>query len=106
MTARMIARGLMTYVAPRFLYRRQTKTLSARYCYAVFMRHLVKVHAASGRAPLGNVAELGPGGSLGTGLAAMIAGAQRYFAVDVGRDSEREGNLRAFDGLVELFRNR
>src|SRR5687767_97680 len=106
MTARMIARGLLTFVAPRFLYRRQTKTLSARYCYAVFMRHLVKVHAASGRVPLGHVAELGPGGSLGTGLAAMIAGAERYFAMDVGRDSQRKGNLRVFDELVELFRRR
>jgi hypothetical protein len=107
MTATMIAKGLLTFVVPKSLYNtRPTETVSARYCYAVFMRHLIKVHAATGRAPLGNVAELGPGGSLGTGLAAMIAGARRYFAVDARRHSQRESNLKVFDELIELFRSR
>jgi hypothetical protein len=82
------------------------ETASARYCYAVFMRHLVRIHSVTGRDPLGRIAELGPGGSLGTGLAAMIAGARRYFAFDVQRHSDRDSNIRVFDELVELFRQR
>src|SRR5262249_36289260 len=72
----------------------------------VFMRHLVKVHAATGRVPLGRVAELGPGGSLGTGLAAMLAGARQYFAFDAEAHSDRESNLQVLDELVDLFRRR
>jgi len=107
MTIAMVARGLLTYVVPRALYNtRPAETASARYCYAVFMRHLVKVHAACGRAPLGHVAEFGPGGSLGTGLAAVIAGARCYDAVDVRRHSDRDSNLAVFDELVDLFARR
>jgi hypothetical protein len=105
--ARLIIYGLMTFLRPpsRYYYR-PVETASARYCYSVFMRHLVKVHAATGHAPLGRIAELGPGGSLGTGLAAMIAGARQYFALDAEPHSDRDGNLRVFDELVELFRAR
>jgi len=59
-----------------------------------------------GRAPLGVLAELGPGDSLGIGLAALIAGAERYFAFDVRPFSNPAYNLRIFDELVELFRAR
>ncbi|MBV8755449.1 MAG: hypothetical protein JO328_21555 [Hyphomicrobiales bacterium] len=105
--ARLIIYGLMTFLRPpsRYYYR-PLETASARYCYSVFMRHLVKLHAATGRVPLGRIAELGPGGSLGTGLAAMIAGARQYFALDAEVHSNRDGNLRVFDELVELFRAR
>jgi SAM-dependent methyltransferase len=102
--ARLIVHGLLTFVRPpsRYTYR-PVETISARYCYSVFLRHLVKVHAATGRIPLGRIAELGPGGSLGTGLAAMIAGARHYFALDAQAHSEDEASLRVFDELVELF---
>jgi hypothetical protein len=105
--ARLVIYGLMTFLRPaaRYYYR-PVETASPRYCYSVFMRHLVKVHAATGHAPLGRIAELGPGGSLGTGLAAMIAGARQYFALDVEPHSNTGGNLRVFDELVELFRAR
>lgn len=104
---RAIIYGLLTFLRPpsRF-YCRPIETASARYCYSVFMRHLVKVHAATGRAPLGRMAELGPGGSLGTGLAAMLAGAQQYSAFDAEAHSDRDSNLRVFDELVDLFRRR
>ena len=105
--ARPIIHGLLTFLRPPSRYNcRPIETASARYCYSVFMRHLVKVQAATGRIPLGRIAELGPGGSLGTGLAAMIAGAGHYFALDAQAHSDDEANLRVFDELVELFRAR
>jgi SAM-dependent methyltransferase len=52
------------------------------------------------------VAELGPGNSLGTGLAALISGASRYYAFDVMTYSPNDENLRIFDELVELFQCR
>jgi hypothetical protein len=53
-----------------------------------------------------SVGELGPGDSLGAGLAAMLSGADRYFALDVVRFANVERNLKIFDELVELFRRR
>jgi SAM-dependent methyltransferase len=53
--------------------------------------------------PPGVVAELGPGDSLGTGIAALISGCSAYHAFDAARHANTEGNLRVFDELVPLF---
>ena len=50
--------------------------------------------------------EFGPGGSLGTGLAALIAGGAEYSALDVVKSADTAGNLVVFDELVELFQAR
>ncbi|MEC4686588.1 MAG: methyltransferase domain-containing protein [Nitrospirota bacterium] len=52
------------------------------------------------------VAELGPGDSLGIGLAALISGCDKYFAFDIVEYANTERNLKIFDGLVTLFKNR
>jgi hypothetical protein len=52
------------------------------------------------------VGELGPGDSLGTGLAALISGVNTYFAFDVVRFANTQRNLEIFDELIELFRQR
>jgi hypothetical protein len=52
------------------------------------------------------VAELGPGNSMGTGLAALIAGASQYYALDLIDHSNTDANLRIFDELIELFKGR
>jgi len=51
------------------------------------------------------VAELGPGNSLGVGLAALISGTEYYFAFDVVERAIPERNLNVFEELVTLFRN-
>jgi hypothetical protein len=52
------------------------------------------------------VAELGPGSSLGTGFAALIAGAQKYYALDLIDHSQVDTNVKVFDDLVALFRRK
>jgi hypothetical protein len=52
------------------------------------------------------VAELGPGDSLGIGLAALISGCDKYLAFDVVEHANTERNIKIFDELVTLFRNR
>lgn len=78
----------------------------ARYCYSVFLRHLVM--AKQNRLPIlpETVAELGPGESIGSGLVALLSGAERYFAFDVIEHANLERNLEIFDELVELFKRR
>jgi SAM-dependent methyltransferase len=82
-------------------------TGSARYCYAVWFRHLLLARAAGAiRGVPRVVAELGPGDSIGIGLAALLSGAERYFALDVVKYSNLRGNLAVLDELIELFRAR
>jgi SAM-dependent methyltransferase len=52
------------------------------------------------------VAELGPGDSLGTGLAALLCGAERYYGLDIVHHGDLARNLVILDELAELFRAR
>jgi hypothetical protein len=49
------------------------------------------------------MAELGPGDTLGIGLAAVLSGYDEYFALDAKAHADVEGNLRVFRDLVGLF---
>lgn len=99
--------------ADRFLIRRcglaspnpSGMASSARYCYAAWLTHLI--HARESLfAPPQVVVEIGPGSSLGVGLAALLSGASRYYGLDVVEHATTENNLRVFDDLVPLFNRR
>ena len=81
-------------------------TQSARYCYAVWMRHIL--HAwQNGMTTLPlNIIELGPGRSLGVGITALISGAEQYYGLDSIKFCNVEDNLKIFDDLVVLIRQR
>jgi SAM-dependent methyltransferase len=106
-----LARGMATFL-PGFteLHRRLTRTGgtdSARYCYSVWLRHLIRSHDSGlcDRHPR-SVAELGPGDSIGIGLAALLGGADRYYGLDALPLANIQRNLGVFEQLVELFRTR
>ncbi len=107
MRIRPILRGLKSYLP--FFSATPTGTggtISARYCYGVWLRHQV-VLDENGLDPHPRVvAELGPGDSLGIGLAALLSGVQRYIALDVVAHAAPERNLAVFDELAVLFRDR
>jgi hypothetical protein len=79
---------------------------SARYCYSVWLRHLIQVHENGMLSLPEKIAELGPGDSLGIGLSALISGSERYFAFDIIKYTNSEVNLKIFDELVILFKNK
>lgn len=81
-------------------------TDSARYCYSVWLRHLVRTRSYRASLLDGVVVELGPGDSLGIGLAALLSGAYRYIAVDVVQHADVAHNLKVFAELVRLFAER
>jgi SAM-dependent methyltransferase len=99
--------GLATYI-PGYDYARPTGgTGSARYCYSVWLRHLILGRARRLYSGVPVVAaELGPGDSLGIGLAALLSGVQRYRALDIVRYSDLARNLDIFEELVSLFDQR
>lgn len=79
---------------------------SARYCYAAWLHHLLSAHEHGLSIPPGVVAELGPGNSLGTGLAALLSGAQKYYALDSVELLDKRKTLALFDDMLFLFKNR
>ncbi|MGH8298541.1 MAG: methyltransferase domain-containing protein [Steroidobacteraceae bacterium] len=115
-SARRVAFNLVTFIpgvgslAPvqaRLRKRVSAKaTSSARYCYAVWMRHLGKAAEHGLNADPRVVAELGPGASLGVGLAALLCGAERYYAFDVVCHAAAAQNRPVFEGLVRLLEAR
>src|SRR5687767_9884078 len=81
---RALLKGAATYlpIVRQYACRGSGGTTSARYCYSVWLRHLVKAHESGLNSNPGNVAELGPGDSLGVGIAALLSGADHYYALD------------------------
>jgi len=105
---RALAAGLASFLpGVRALTNRASGgTGSTRYCYSVWLRHLVRAHAAGLPTDPRCVAELGPGDSLGIVLAALLSGADRCMALDVKAHADAATNLRVFEELVALFLSR
>ena len=105
---RPVLLGCATYIpgASKWLQRGTGGSDSARYCYSVWLRHVVMARDAGVWNSPRYVAELGPGDSLGIGLAALLTGAERYHAFDVIDYTDLSRNLSIFDELVELIGSR
>ncbi|MEN5094209.1 methyltransferase domain-containing protein [Pseudomonas protegens] len=81
-------------------------TVSAEYCYSVYLRHMVIADQHGLATSPKTIVELGPGDSLGIGLMGMLTGAEQYYALDAVRHAKREENIRVFDELVKLLKSR
>ena len=101
---KLIYVGLRTFLLPP--PKGTGGTVSARYCYSIYLRHLAM--AARNGLPTAPrvVAEIGPGDSLGIGLTSLLLGADKYYAFDVMEHASVERNIAVFDELVELVRAR
>jgi hypothetical protein len=109
-TPRTLASGLASYLpgAPAFLASSMKTggTSNARYCYSVWLRHLVMAHRHGLTRLPHTVAELGPGASLGIGLAALLSGVERYYSLDTYAHCDPANNLKVFEELLCLFLER
>lgn len=81
-------------------------TITPRYCYAVWMRHATLIAKHTGVARFERIAELGPGDSIGIGLAALLSGATYLESLDVVPYARVDRNNLILGQLVELFRQR
>ena len=108
MIEKQLIKGLISFVPGinKILAKGTGGTDSAKYCYSVWLRHLVMAKINGLNANPQTVAELGPGDSLGIGIAALISGSEKYFAFDIVKHANAEKNLSVFDGIVDLFHNR
>ena len=79
---------------------------SALYCYEVWMKHLTLLFNSGLNQIPNSVAELGPGKSLGVGIAALLSGVNQYYALDVVKYSDPDFNFKILEELIQLFQNR
>jgi SAM-dependent methyltransferase len=105
-----LTKGVLSFAFPKLRtvhgYSNTLGTFSAASCYSVFLRHMSLLAKVGVQAVPKVVAELGPGSSLGTGYAALLAGAEEYYALDLVDFSNQAANLSVFDAIVEMFRRK
>ena len=106
---KQLIKGMTTFIPGAYSFfcrERAGATESARYCYSVWLRHLVMADSNGLSTNLKTIAELGPGESIGIGLAALISGAEKYYAFDIVDYATAQKNIEIYDELVSLFRNK
>jgi len=104
-----IVKGALTFIPGirRVLPQKRTGgTNSAKYCYEVWLKHLVMLWENGMHSIPNTIAELGPGDSLGIGLAAMLSGVNNYYALDAVKYANNNFNLKILDELILLFQTR
>ena len=105
-TVKPIAKGLLKRLSIlKSGYISGGNTLKGRYCYSVWMRHLMYWNAFKNGVPK-IVAELGPGNSLGIGFCALLSGSEQIHSLEVVKYWDKEKNLQTFNELVDLFKQR
>jgi hypothetical protein len=108
-TPRVILTGLLSYTPLWNLRSKLVKPAiggasSASYCYGVWLKHLAAAYDCGLRKVPEVVVELGPGESVGVGLAALLCGVSRYLAVDIVKHASTGLNMQIFQELVALFK--
>ena len=106
-----IARSIASYVLPAKLLKRPGSggTFSSKYCYTVWLRHLVLLNKSGllkDVPKIKKIAEIGPGDSLGVGIAGLLTGAEEYYAFDVIEHANRERNIQIASELAGYFKER
>ncbi|MGB9512393.1 MAG: hypothetical protein WBU20_11945, partial [Candidatus Acidiferrum sp.] len=82
---RSLLKGLGSFVVPSFRNSHvgPGAVLSAETLYSIFLRYLSYLNGCEDFSIDGAVVvELGPGSSIGFGMAALLAGASRFYAFD------------------------
>jgi SAM-dependent methyltransferase len=79
---------------------------SAFYCYRVWMKHLWHLWDNGLREMPTTVVELGPGRSLGVGVAALLSGANEYYGLDAYPACDFLATRAMLEDIVDLFRHR
>lgn len=103
-------KGLATYIGPLNRYRQRTRTGGGHtgdpaYCYSVWLRNICVMRKFGWHPERKTICELGPGDSIGVGIAALLSGAESYLGLDwvpAFFSMNKDGIIRLIRGLAEL----
>ena len=105
-----LSKGLLTWVPALDAWRRRHAitggTDTPRYCYSVWLRHLVMLHRYGFKTTGARIGELGPGDSIGIGLAALLSGANQYVGLDIVPFSAKADLESILEELIQLYSRR
>src|ERR1700737_3309034 len=105
-----IVKGMLTWLpfvyAWRLRHASTGGTNSPVYCYTHWLRHLVTLRHYGFEIKGAHVCELGPGDSIGFGLAALLSGAGQYVGLDRVQFSGKADPERIFSDLAQMFSSR
>lgn len=105
-----MAKGILTWLPMLNRWRQRHASAGAsespRYCYAVWLRHLTILDLCGFGINGARVGELGPGDSIGAGLAALLSGAASYVGLDIVPFSAKADLEGIFDELVQIYSRR
>lgn len=80
-----------------------SETSSARYCYSIYMRHIVLARRNGLSTTPRTLVELGPGHTLGVGLMMLLMGGDKYYAIDAVRHLSPDRNLNILSELEAML---
>lgn len=104
---RHIISGMLTWVPILNAWRQRHESTggsdSARYCYSVWFRHLLMLDRCGFKISGAKIGELGPGDSLGIGLAALLSGATCYVGLDIVAYSIKADLEKMLDELLGMY---
>ncbi len=103
-----IVTGIIKHIPgiKRFLPTRTGGTIESRYCYSVWLRHLINWNTYYRNRLPESVAELGPGDSLGVGLCSLLTGSKSLYSLDMIKYWDTKRNLKIFNELITLLKNK
>lgn len=101
-----IAKGLASRVPGVHRSPKGGDAPSATYSYDVWMKHLWHLGKNGLQKMPETVVELGPGRSLGVGLAALLSGASAFYGLDYARVCDLPASENLLDQMLLLFRGR
>lgn len=105
-----LVRGVASYLLPKKIFKRPGSggTFSSEYCYSVWLRHLVQLKESGLIQSINDIkslAEIGPGDSLGIGMAAMYGGVDTYYAFDMIKHTNIEMNSAINHQLLKFYQD-
>lgn len=109
MKIKKLFRGLLSYVplARKIIPKKGTHGSDMpQYCLETFELHQVLLIEADCNFPIESLGELGPGDSMGVGIAALLNGTKKYFGLDAIEHSNIKINVEIFQSLVQLYEGR
>jgi hypothetical protein len=107
-----VIKGLITYVPGTNVLinfqkgKTRHSNSRAEFCYNFWLSILKYAKENGIRPEFDKIGEIGTGGSLGIGICALLSGCEKYFAMEIGQNFNKDLNLKILDDLVLLFKNK